>query len=205
MAALAKFNSSPLKSYLPNTRVVFQPPFFSGYFKIRVYPLKRPHLVQSMVQALHGLLVFLAVWNSGLTPVCLSLKVCVCRSQVTTKNGIRSKATVDPEPAESGWWCATTNDRKYHYWNQWNCVFCQCNLTCYIMKILIFIKSKCSIALFGGPHLPSVRGPSQVALPSCGRSLLAPGGGLALDFHNHPTIPWGKSRWEPVEIQVVNK
>ena len=28
---LPKFNSSPLKSYLPNRKVVFQPPFFRGY------------------------------------------------------------------------------------------------------------------------------------------------------------------------------
>ena len=31
-----KFNSSPLKSYLPNRKVVFQPPFFRGYIKPRV-------------------------------------------------------------------------------------------------------------------------------------------------------------------------
>ena len=32
---LPKFNSSPLKSYLPNGKVVFQPPFFRGYVKIQ--------------------------------------------------------------------------------------------------------------------------------------------------------------------------
>ncbi len=32
---LPKFNSSPLKSYLPNRKVVFQPPFFRGYVKPR--------------------------------------------------------------------------------------------------------------------------------------------------------------------------
>ena len=30
-----KFNSSPLKSYLPNRKVVFQPPFFRVYVKLR--------------------------------------------------------------------------------------------------------------------------------------------------------------------------
>ncbi len=30
-----KFNSSPLKSYLSNRKVVFQPPFFRGYVKLR--------------------------------------------------------------------------------------------------------------------------------------------------------------------------
>ena len=32
---LPKFNSSPLKSYLPNRKVVFQPPFFRGYVKLQ--------------------------------------------------------------------------------------------------------------------------------------------------------------------------
>ena len=32
---LPKFNSSPLKSYLPNRKVVFQPQFFRGYVKLR--------------------------------------------------------------------------------------------------------------------------------------------------------------------------
>ena len=33
---LPKFNSSPLKSYLPNRKVVFHPPFcFRGYVKLR--------------------------------------------------------------------------------------------------------------------------------------------------------------------------
>ena len=31
---LRKFNSSPLKSYLPNRKVAFQPSFFSGYVKL---------------------------------------------------------------------------------------------------------------------------------------------------------------------------
>ncbi len=31
---LPKTNSSPLKSYLPNRKVVFQPPFFRGYVKL---------------------------------------------------------------------------------------------------------------------------------------------------------------------------
>ena len=30
-----KFNSLPLKSYHPNRKVVFQPPFFSGYVKLQ--------------------------------------------------------------------------------------------------------------------------------------------------------------------------
>ena len=30
-----KFNSSPLKRYLPNRKVAFQPPFFRGYVKLR--------------------------------------------------------------------------------------------------------------------------------------------------------------------------
>ena len=30
-----KFNSSPLKSYLPNRKVLFQPPFFRVYVKLR--------------------------------------------------------------------------------------------------------------------------------------------------------------------------
>ena len=34
-ASLPKFNSSPLKRYLPNRKVVFQPSFFSGYVKLR--------------------------------------------------------------------------------------------------------------------------------------------------------------------------
>ena len=32
---LPKFNSSPLKSFLPNRKVVFQPLFFRGYVKLR--------------------------------------------------------------------------------------------------------------------------------------------------------------------------
>ena len=35
LTTLPKFNSSPLKSYLPNRKVVFQPPFFRGYVKLR--------------------------------------------------------------------------------------------------------------------------------------------------------------------------
>ena len=31
---LQKFNSSPLKSYLPNRKLVFQPPFFRGYVEL---------------------------------------------------------------------------------------------------------------------------------------------------------------------------
>jgi len=31
---LPKFNSSPLKSYLPNRKIVFQPSFFRGYVKL---------------------------------------------------------------------------------------------------------------------------------------------------------------------------
>ena len=42
-----KFNSSPLKSYLSNRKVVFQPPFFRGYVKLggRVlnHPKKKGH------------------------------------------------------------------------------------------------------------------------------------------------------------------
>ena len=29
-----KFNRSPLKSHLPNRKIVFQPPFFKGYVKL---------------------------------------------------------------------------------------------------------------------------------------------------------------------------
>jgi len=32
---LPKFNSSPLKSYFPNRKVVFQPPFFRDYVKLQ--------------------------------------------------------------------------------------------------------------------------------------------------------------------------
>ena len=35
MGTFPKFNSSPLKSYLPNRRVVFQPSIFRGYVKLR--------------------------------------------------------------------------------------------------------------------------------------------------------------------------
>ena len=34
MTTLPKINSSPLKSYLPNRKVVFQPSFFRGYVKL---------------------------------------------------------------------------------------------------------------------------------------------------------------------------
>ena len=33
-STLPKFNSSPLKSYLPNRKIVFQPSFFRGYVKL---------------------------------------------------------------------------------------------------------------------------------------------------------------------------
>ena len=36
-----KFNSSPLNSYLPNRKVVFQPPFFRGYVKLRRCKLRQ--------------------------------------------------------------------------------------------------------------------------------------------------------------------
>ncbi len=35
MGTPLKFNSLPLNSYLPNRKVVFQPPFFRGYVKLR--------------------------------------------------------------------------------------------------------------------------------------------------------------------------
>ena len=36
LISLPKFNGSPLKNYLPNRKVVFQPPCFRGYVKLRV-------------------------------------------------------------------------------------------------------------------------------------------------------------------------
>ena len=120
------------------------------------------------------------------------------RLQVATKKGITSKATVDPEPAKSGWWWWWWyDDRKYHYWNQWNSAFANEIWQTTFFHIILIPRIqvlKCSIASRWLPSFPrSVLGLHKFHFPLPeDRFLLLE---VALPWVNPPG---------PLEIQWVN-
>ena len=65
---LPKFNSSPLKSYLPNRKIVFQPSFFSGYVKLPGCTLPGFPTVQQHLFKMNGWKMTGTYWGPGLRP-----------------------------------------------------------------------------------------------------------------------------------------